>query len=220
MTEFAYSGVGANPHFGTPGNPADRTRVPGGSIVGRRGRRRRRHVRHRDRQRHRRLDAHPGRALRHRRLQAEPPARADDGRVSAVVHARFHRPDGALGAGLRQRRRGDGGRDAARARTRAACEFAHRHRARRAARPARRHGRQSASPPRSIAWKKPACVCRRKSCRCSTRWPRSMPKAACCRRKRWRSIATVSPAAATRSIPMCACGSSARKKSPPQITST
>src|SRR5678816_749359 len=23
MTEFAFSGVGANPHFGTPGNPAD-----------------------------------------------------------------------------------------------------------------------------------------------------------------------------------------------------
>ncbi len=34
MTEFAYSGVGANPHFGTPGNPADRQRVPGGSTSG------------------------------------------------------------------------------------------------------------------------------------------------------------------------------------------
>lgn len=34
MTEFAYSGIGANPHFGTPGNPADRTRVPGGSSSG------------------------------------------------------------------------------------------------------------------------------------------------------------------------------------------
>src|SRR5262249_8635242 len=33
-TEFAYSGIGANPHFGTPGNPADRTRVPGGSSSG------------------------------------------------------------------------------------------------------------------------------------------------------------------------------------------
>src|SRR6202790_1931708 len=31
MTEFAFSGIGANPHFGTPGNPADRSRVPGGS---------------------------------------------------------------------------------------------------------------------------------------------------------------------------------------------
>ena len=34
MTEFAYSGVGANPHYGTPGNPADRARVPGGSSSG------------------------------------------------------------------------------------------------------------------------------------------------------------------------------------------
>ena len=34
MSEFAYSGVGANPHFGTPGNPADRKRAPGGSSSG------------------------------------------------------------------------------------------------------------------------------------------------------------------------------------------
>jgi len=34
MTEFAFSGVGMNPHYGTPGNPADRTRVPGGSSSG------------------------------------------------------------------------------------------------------------------------------------------------------------------------------------------
>ena len=34
MTEFAYSGIGANPHFGTPGNPRDRARVPGGSSSG------------------------------------------------------------------------------------------------------------------------------------------------------------------------------------------
>lgn len=34
MSEFAYTGVGANPHFGTPGNPADRKRVPGGSSSG------------------------------------------------------------------------------------------------------------------------------------------------------------------------------------------
>lgn len=34
MTEFAFSGVGANPHFGTPGNPKDRTRIPGGSTSG------------------------------------------------------------------------------------------------------------------------------------------------------------------------------------------
>jgi aspartyl-tRNA(Asn)/glutamyl-tRNA(Gln) amidotransferase subunit A len=34
MTEFAFSGVGTNPHFGTPGNPHDRARVPGGSSAG------------------------------------------------------------------------------------------------------------------------------------------------------------------------------------------
>ena len=34
MTEFAFSGIGANPHYGTPGNPADRARVPGGSSSG------------------------------------------------------------------------------------------------------------------------------------------------------------------------------------------
>jgi len=34
MSEFAFSGVGSNPHFGTPGNPFDRARVPGGSTSG------------------------------------------------------------------------------------------------------------------------------------------------------------------------------------------
>src|SRR5712692_10598223 len=27
MSEFAFSGIGTNPHYGTPGNPADRARV-------------------------------------------------------------------------------------------------------------------------------------------------------------------------------------------------
>lgn len=34
MTELAFSGIGVNPHYGTPGNPADRRRVPGGSSSG------------------------------------------------------------------------------------------------------------------------------------------------------------------------------------------
>lgn len=34
ITEFAFSGVGMNPHYGTPGNPADRARIPGGSTCG------------------------------------------------------------------------------------------------------------------------------------------------------------------------------------------
>jgi aspartyl-tRNA(Asn)/glutamyl-tRNA(Gln) amidotransferase subunit A len=34
MTEFAFSAVGMNPHYGTPGNPYDRRRIPGGSSAG------------------------------------------------------------------------------------------------------------------------------------------------------------------------------------------
>ena len=34
MSEFAFSGVGLNPHFGTPANPADPARIPGGSTSG------------------------------------------------------------------------------------------------------------------------------------------------------------------------------------------
>jgi aspartyl-tRNA(Asn)/glutamyl-tRNA(Gln) amidotransferase subunit A len=34
MSEFAFTAFGINPHFGTPGNPADRSRVPGGSSSG------------------------------------------------------------------------------------------------------------------------------------------------------------------------------------------
>ncbi len=34
MTEFAYSGVGINPHYGTPANPVDPSRIPGGSSSG------------------------------------------------------------------------------------------------------------------------------------------------------------------------------------------
>lgn len=34
MSEFAFSGVGINPHYGTPGNPVNRLRIPGGSTSG------------------------------------------------------------------------------------------------------------------------------------------------------------------------------------------
>lgn len=34
MTEFAFSGIGINPHYGTPGNAHDATRIPGGSSSG------------------------------------------------------------------------------------------------------------------------------------------------------------------------------------------
>ena len=34
MPEFAFASLGRNPHYGTPGNPADRSRDPGGSSSG------------------------------------------------------------------------------------------------------------------------------------------------------------------------------------------
>lgn len=34
MSEFAFSGIGINPHYGTPGNAHDVTRIPGGSSSG------------------------------------------------------------------------------------------------------------------------------------------------------------------------------------------
>ena len=34
MTEFAFSGLGLNPHYGTPGNALDASRIPGGSSSG------------------------------------------------------------------------------------------------------------------------------------------------------------------------------------------
>ncbi len=34
MTEFAFSGIGINPHWGTPGNAHDASRIPGGSSSG------------------------------------------------------------------------------------------------------------------------------------------------------------------------------------------
>src|SRR5688500_8435081 len=34
MVEFAYSGLGLNPHYGTPGNAAEPLRIPGGSSSG------------------------------------------------------------------------------------------------------------------------------------------------------------------------------------------
>jgi len=36
MTEFAFSGVGINPHYGTPGNPYDRRLIRGAPPLGRR----------------------------------------------------------------------------------------------------------------------------------------------------------------------------------------
>ena len=103
MSEFAFSGVGINPHHGTPANAAtaalDPTpRIPGGSTSGgavvggqRRGL-------GRARLGHRRLDPHPGGAAGPGRLQEHRAAGADRRRHPAVDHAGHrlrHHPLGA-----------------------------------------------------------------------------------------------------------------------------
>ena len=104
MSEFAYSGIGANPHFGTPGNPADRKRVPGGSSSGAA-------VAAADGMCEIAIGTDtggscriPGCALRHRRLQAEPAAHSNRRRFSVVLQHRLDRADRAIGRGLRQGR--------------------------------------------------------------------------------------------------------------------
>ena len=97
MTEFAYSGIGINPHYGTPKGAWQRDvgHVPGGSSSGARGLGRRRHGAWRARHRHRRLLPDSGGLQRHRRLQADAAPGAARRRGAAVVHARQHRPAGA-----------------------------------------------------------------------------------------------------------------------------
>jgi aspartyl-tRNA(Asn)/glutamyl-tRNA(Gln) amidotransferase subunit A len=68
MTEFAFSGVGINPHYGTPGNPYDRRLIPGRIVIGCSGVGERWWRRCRYWNRYRRLGPHPGSALRDRRL--------------------------------------------------------------------------------------------------------------------------------------------------------
>ena len=92
MTEFAFSGVGINPHYGTPGNPYDRRLIPGGSSSGRSGVGRRRAGHCSDRQRYRRLRAHPGGAVRPRRVQADAVSHPSRRRRAALDDARSDRP--------------------------------------------------------------------------------------------------------------------------------
>jgi aspartyl-tRNA(Asn)/glutamyl-tRNA(Gln) amidotransferase subunit A len=63
MTEFAFSGLGLNPHYGT-------------LILGCSGFRLRRNGGRSDRHRYRRIGSHSGRSLRFDRLQTDPGARA------------------------------------------------------------------------------------------------------------------------------------------------
>ena len=111
LSEFAFSALGLNPHFGTPRNPhdpatpRDRRRI----LVRRGGRGRRRPCALRDWQRHRWFDTRARRFLRHRRVQDQRGADRQAGRVSAFPHARHDRPVGAHGRGLRADRHGAAG---------------------------------------------------------------------------------------------------------------
>ena len=71
MTEFAYSGLGLNPHYGTPRNPHGKRAAArsGRIVVGLGGRGGARPRAGRDRHRHRRLGAPAGGVQWHRRLQ-------------------------------------------------------------------------------------------------------------------------------------------------------
>ena len=108
LSEFAFSALGLNPHFGTPRNPArrryasDRRRV----VFGRGGCGCGRPCALRDRQRHRRLD--PGAGLASAESSGSRRARggSTSGRISAFAHPRHHRPARAYGRGLRADRHG------------------------------------------------------------------------------------------------------------------
>ena len=80
MTELAYSGIGLNPHYGTPLNPNDRAtpRLAGRLLVGLRGGGGGEAGALRGRFRYRRLGAHPGGVQRRGRLQDQP------GRIDAT----------------------------------------------------------------------------------------------------------------------------------------
>ena len=108
MTEFAYSGIGINPHYGTPKSAWNRSvgHVPGGSSSGAA-------VSVADRMAHGALGTDTGGSCRipaayqrHRRLQADAAPRAARWRRAAVVLARQLWAAGAQRRLLRGARRG------------------------------------------------------------------------------------------------------------------
>jgi Asp-tRNA(Asn)/Glu-tRNA(Gln) amidotransferase A subunit family amidase len=108
MSEFAFSGVGMNPHYGTPGNPADRARVPGGSSSGAA-------VAAADHMCEIAIGTDTGGSTRipgalcgYRRLQAERMARADRGRVFRCRTRSTRSADCTHGGRLREGRRHHG----------------------------------------------------------------------------------------------------------------
>ena len=171
MSEFAFTGIGINPHYGTPGNPADRARAPGGSSSGAA-------VSVADGMCEIAIGSDTGGSVRipaalcgvtgfkpsRQRVPTGgafplsysldsigPLAKnvADCAKADAVMAGEAPSSSNwPLDAGAG-----------------AACRAAARRRARPAAGKSRRHRRQSVFPPRSTGWKKPARGCRMKSCR-------------------------------------------------------
>jgi aspartyl-tRNA(Asn)/glutamyl-tRNA(Gln) amidotransferase subunit A len=112
MPEFAGSIFGYNPHYGTPGNPADRARDPGGSSSGAA-------VAVADGMCEVGIGSDTGGSTRAPAAfcgtvgykPSKYPS-ANGGRVSPLLHDGFHRPAGEDRRRLRRCGRGDGGRGA------------------------------------------------------------------------------------------------------------
>ncbi len=187
MTEFAFSGVGINPHHGTSANArrADPAEHPGRLDLGRRDLGRRGRRLGRARLRYRRLDPHPGRPAGPGRLQVHGAPGSDRGRGAALDDARHgvrHHPQRprrhrrARGAGrARGRRRRAATRPASpRDPADARCSTASTRRSAGAFEPRRRRpcGRRR-------------CRSRRSPCRSSPRSRRSTPAAASRRPESW-----------------------------------
>jgi aspartyl-tRNA(Asn)/glutamyl-tRNA(Gln) amidotransferase subunit A len=129
MVEFAFGGIGLNPHHGTPGSAADPSRIPGGSTSGGA-------VSVGEGTSDITIGSDTGGSTRipaafNGVVGFKPTARrAARGRLPAVLRARLDRPARPHRAAMRRCRRGDGRRGAAPARPPPARGPAHRRAAR------------------------------------------------------------------------------------------
>ena len=171
MTEFAFSGIGANPHFGTPGNPRDRKRVPGGSSSGA-------PVAVADGMCEIAIGTDTGGSIRVPAalcgLVGFKPSRQrvpTDGAFPLCKTLDSIGPIAKTRRRLRQSRRGDGRRGVCAARAGRACRPALRRRGRAAAGTPGRHRRRGVFPRRSTRLeKRRRAASSDESCRCSTTW--------------------------------------------------
>ncbi len=169
MTEFAFSGVGANPHYGTPGNPADRKRIPGGSSSGGA-------VAAADAMCEIAIGTDTGGSTRIPAalcgIVGFKPSRQripTDGAFPLSYTLDFDRADGAQRRRLlstpTRRWRATSRRRLSPRRSPICASASPKGRRSTISTPPS----ASVSPKRSMSWKKPACVSSRKNCRCSTR---------------------------------------------------